>query len=211
MQKERKMAEKKRIFLMRHARPELPGDGRIYYGQTDYPLCAAGAAAAKEVGSYLSGRIKFDYLYTSGMTRAVQTAALVAPYLEPVAERSLREINLGEWEGKGYDEVREEFKEIYEARGVKFAETAPPGGESFFELQGRTVPAFKKIISSRDSGNILIVAHGAAIWSIAAYYFGFDLNDMFFFPQDYCGIHVAEEACGRLKLCRYNWSPSLQL
>lgn len=204
------MTAKKRFFLMRHARPQLPGDGRVYYGQTDYPLSREGIAEAERTGAALSGSIKFDCLYTSDMTRALQTAELAAPYLEPHIVPELREISLGKWEGKGYDEVRSEFREIYEARGVKFAETAPPEGESFLELQKRTVPAFEDIMSRHESGSILIVAHAAVIWSITAHFFSLDLNEMFFFPQDYCGIHVAEEYSGRLRLCRYNWSPTLR-
>ncbi len=204
------MAEKKRVYLMRHAKPELPMNGRVYYGQTDYPLSAHGIAAAEEVGEYLKGKITFDYLYASDMIRAQQTARLVAPYLPITTVPALREVNLGEWEGRGYDEVREQFREIYEARGVKFAEVAPPGGETFGELQRRTVPAFEEILSARRSGAILIVAHGAAIWSIMARCFGLDLNDMFFFSQDYCGIHVLEPANGRMRIYQYNWLPLLK-
>ena len=204
------MAEKRRVYLMRHAKPELPMTGRVYYGQTDYPLSAQGIAAAEEVGEYLKGKITFDYLYASDMIRAQQTARLVAPYLPITTVPALREVNLGEWEGRGYDEVREQFREIYEARGVKFAEVAPPGGETFGELQRRTVPAFEEILSARRSGAILIVAHGAAIWSIMARCFGLDLNDMFFFSQDYCGIHVLEPANGRMRIYQYNWLPLLK-
>lgn len=204
------MAEKKRVYLMRHAKPELPMNGRVYYGQTDYPLSAHGIAAAEEVGEYLKGKITFDYLYASDMIRAQQTARLVAPYLPITTVPALREVNLGEWEGRGYDEVREQFREIYEACGVKFAEVAPPGGETFGELQRRTVPAFEEILSARRSGAILIVAHGAAIWSIMARCFGLDLNDMFFFSQDYCGIHVLEPANGRMRIYQYNWLPLLK-
>ena len=204
------MAEKKRVYLMRHAKPELPMNGRVYYGQTDYPLSAQGIAAAEEVGEYLKGKITFDYLYASDMIRAQQTARLVAPYLPITTVPALREVNLGEWEGRGYDEVREQFREIYEARGVKFAEVAPPGGETFGELQRRTVPAFEEILSARRSGAILIVAHGAAIWSIMARCFGLDLNDMFFFSQDYCGIHVLEPANGRMRIYQYYWLPLLK-
>ena len=56
----------------------------------------------------------------------------------------------------------------------------------------------------------LIVAHGGAIWSIVARLFGLDLNDMFFFPLDYCGIDVVEPSCGRWRLVRYNWTPETE-
>lgn len=204
------MAENKRIYLMRHARPELPFGGRVYYGRTDYPLSEEGREAASRVGAFLRGRIKFDALYTSGMKRAVETASLVVPEMEGTAVPELREIDLGEWDGRSYDEVRDQFREIYEKRGMKFASTAPPGGETFEELQRRAVPAFEKILAAHESGNILIVAHGGAIWSITARLFGLDLNDMFFFALDYCGINVVEPSCGRMRLVRYNWTPEAE-
>ncbi len=204
------MAEGKRIYLMRHAKPELPFGGRVYYGSTDYPLSSEGRTAAAALGERLRGRITFDALYTSGMRRAVETASLVSPGVAVTVFPELREVDLGEWEGRSYDEVRGQFREIYERRGAQFAGTAPPGGESFEDMQRRTVPAFERIASAHESGNILIVAHGGAIWSIIASLFSLDLNDMFYFPLDYCGINVVEPSCGRMRLVRYNWTPDTE-
>ena len=204
------MSENRQIYLMRHARPELPFGGRVYYGQTDYPLSADGKTAAAALGSALAtGGISFSRVYTSDMLRAKETAALALPGFTATEVPAFREINLGEWEGRGYDEVRTEFKEIYEARGAKFASVAPPGGENFIQLQQRTVPAFEELRAAFPGENLMIVAHGAAIWSIMAHYLRLDLNDMFFFTQDYCGIHMLEERCGRLRLLKYNWTPAL--
>ena len=47
------MAESKRIYLMRHAKPELAFGGRVYYGKTDFPLSAEGRAAAAALGGHL--------------------------------------------------------------------------------------------------------------------------------------------------------------
>ena len=205
------MAESKRIYLMRHAKPELPFGGRVYYGRTDFPLSEEGRAAAAKLGEALRGKVTFDALYTSGMKRAVETASLVVPEMEGKTVPELREVDLGEWDGRSYDEVREQFIEIYEKRGTKFASTAPPGGETFEELQHRAVPAFEKILSAHAGGNILIVAHGGAIWSIVSHLFGLDLSDMFFFPLDYCGIDIIEPSCGRMRLVRYNWTPFAEM
>lgn len=203
------MTDRKIIYLMRHAKPELPYGGRVYYGQTDYPLSQEGLRSAAEVGNYLKGKIDFDYVYASDMTRAKQTAELAAPGKEIRIAPELREVNLGAWEGRSYDDVRAQFTEIYEARGAKFAEVAPPGGETFVEMQRRTVPAFEKIVASHKSGRILIVVHGGTIWTISAKIFGYDLNDMYFFLVDYCGISVLEAMFGRYRLCQHNWRPGL--
>lgn len=201
------LAAEQTIYLMRHAKPELPGGGRIYYGRTDYPLCAEGAEAAEELARFFRGRLKFSRVYSSGMTRADQTARIIAPGSAITAEPALREIDLGEWEGRSYDEVRGQFSEIYERRGADFASVAPPGGETFKEVQRRTMPAFEKIAAEAGPGNILVVAHGAVIWTIMSGLFGLDLNDMFFYALDYCGINILEPSCGRMKLVKYNWAP----
>ena len=94
------MAESKRIYLMRHAKPELPFGGRVYYGRTDFPLSAEGRAAAARLGEHLRGRITFDALYTSGMKRAVETASLAVPGMTGTSVPELREVDLGDWDGR---------------------------------------------------------------------------------------------------------------
>ena len=210
MNRETHKKEERIVYLMRHAKPDLPHNGKIYYGDTDFPLCEEGRQRAAAVGLKLRTELDVKHCFTSDMQRAKETAELVFPGASATEVPGLREINLGEWETRTYDEVRSEFTELYETRGACFASVAPPGGETFTELQNRTVPAFEEILAANPDGDIFIVAHGAVIWSIMSYCFNFDLNDMFFFPQDYCAVHAIKESCGQKKLIRYNWTPELR-
>ena len=176
---------------MRHAKPAVPRGGRTYYGVTDYPLSDEGRSDAAKAANVLSG-LHFDAVYVSPLTRARQTAELALPNRDFVTVDDLHEINLGAWEGRGFDEVREEFAELYERRGKAFADVAPPGGETFRELQRRAVPAFDAIVEAHRGESVIIVAHAALIWSIIADKLHLDLNDMFFFVLDYCGMHILE-------------------
>ncbi|MDO4988344.1 MAG: histidine phosphatase family protein [Synergistes sp.] len=193
---------------MRHAKPSLPFGGRVYYGQTDFPLSDEGESDARMIADAVKDT-GFDAVYSSDLCRAVRTAKIVAPDLHINTTPMLREIDLGDWEGKSYDEVREEFKEIYDSRGSDFTKIAPPRGETFAQLQVRSVKAFNEIADHHKSGRVLIVSHGAFIWSVVSHIMGLNLSDMFFYPLDYCGIHFIEERCGRLGLIRYNWRPGL--
>ena len=195
------------IYLMRHAKPVVPFGGRAYYGASDYPLSQEGITAAKKVGDQIN--IKFDSVFASNMTRALHTAELVVPKAKVNVISELREINMGDWEGRSYDEVREEFKEIYEKRGCDFGHTAPPNGESFCEVQKRALAAFQKIIGEHGGEKILIIAHGCVIWTLFAHYFNIDINNMMFYRQEYCGTHIFENAAYGMKLIRYNWMPVL--
>ena len=114
-----------------------PFGGRVYYGKTDFPLSAEGRAAAAALGGHLRGRIKFNALYTSGMTRAVETASLAVPGMAGTAVPELREVDLGDWDGRSYDEVRDQFREIYERRGARVRAHRAAGRR---ELRGDAAP-----------------------------------------------------------------------
>lgn len=199
-----------KIFLVRHARPELPHGGRVYYGHTDYPLSETGIQTAKRLNRDLDS-IEFSRVYASDLERARHTAELTAPGNTPdiIVTPELREIYMGEWEGKSYDEVRAEWEEIFEKRGAEFDKVPPPGGESFVVLQKRAVLAFKKILEESPSGNILVISHAAFIWSVMCHYFAFNLKELFFYPLDFCGLHLLHNTQGNLRMIRYNWNPRL--
>ena len=193
---------------MRHAKPELPHNGKLYYGQTDYPLAKEGVESAAAFASELKD-IKIDHVFSSNLTRAYHTAKIITGDtidIEKIDE--LSEINLGEWEGRSFDEVRATWNDLYEKRGSSFSLVAPPGGESFVDLQKRAVSAFDKILTRCQSGNILVVAHGGVIWTLMSHYFDFKLDNIFFYPMDYCGLHVLTRSNGIMRLTRYNWALS---
>ena len=197
------------IYLVRHGRPQLPY-ARMYYGRMDYPLSPEGEAQAEALGAAIGG-MKFAHVYTSAMVRARQTLLLARPDLYAKAKpvEALNEINLGDWEGKTFDEVRSEWEQIYEARGRDFAHVAPPRGECFADVQKRTVPAFEKILKECPGGDILVVAHCGAIWTLICHYCGLDLNDIFYFLMEYCGVNKLQRTDGLMRLLKYNWSPTL--
>lgn len=202
--------EKQKIYLIRHAKPDLPHNGKLYYGSTDYQLSEEGILMARELSDVLKG-LEVGAVFSSDLKRAIDTAeiSLSGRLCDIKQVRGLREIHLGEWEGRSFDEVRSNWNELYEKRGTSFDSVGPPGGESFKDLQKRTVPAFEEILKNNPSGDILVFAHGGVIWTLMCNYFGFKLNDIFFYPMDFCGIHLIERDGDFMKLKKYNWSPNL--
>ena len=45
--------EKQKIYLIRHAKPDLPHGGKLYYGSTDYSLSEEGVMMAKRLAEAL--------------------------------------------------------------------------------------------------------------------------------------------------------------
>jgi broad specificity phosphatase PhoE len=209
-----------RIFLVRHGKPEFPDDRSYIYGQTDFPLSKAGRKQAKKLGKALSS-IPMQRIISSDLARAMLTADIVAKFQDKELCRverdpSLREINMGEWDGVAKEDVEEGFTDIFRMRGEDIVRVSAPGGENFLDLQERGSAAFERITESSEGlENILIVAHGGIIWSIVSKFFDIPLGDLFRFGLDHCGLHLIEH-CGKTKrewgkyrLIRYNWSPEL--
>jgi broad specificity phosphatase PhoE len=207
------------IYMLRHGKPLFP-DGRSYiYGWTDYPLSPLGKEQAKNIGAALSS-VRFDRVISSDLSRAAETADIVAASQRPPipnVERDpdLREINMGEWDGKAAAEIKENYVDIFRERGLDLANVAAPGGETFVRLRERAMKAFERITrASEELSNILLVAHGACMWSVISGIFGIGLGDIFRFGLDHCAVHLIEyrptpTQWGNYRLIRYNWTPDV--
>ncbi|MDR3354090.1 MAG: histidine phosphatase family protein [Synergistaceae bacterium] len=207
------------IFMMRHGMPEFPDDRDYVYGQTDYPLSAAGEDQARRAGLALENT-GMQRIVSSDLLRAVRTAEIVAEAqrenaCEVEQDQGLREIHMGYWEGLPVDDVEIRFRDEFLRRGRDIANVAPLGGESFVRLQERGVKAFDRIINdSPGLERILLVAHAGILWSIVSDMFGLPIGGIFNYAHDYCGLHIIERRFGdaaarwgNYRLVRYNWFP----
>lgn len=147
------------IHLMRHGLPDYTVTDKSPTGQADPPLCDLGRSQTQAIARELSER-NFHSIWTSDLKRAKETADLMAEVLGcPVyVDPDLREINVGEWEGLSFAEIREKYPAEYEARGEYPLIYAPPGGESFLDLSKRAVRTYEKI-QSREQGRVLLITH----------------------------------------------------
>ncbi len=150
-------AVRRRVYLMRHGDVAyFDADGRPL-PPDDVPLTEAGRAQAEAARAALAGE-RLDRVVTSGLRRTVETAALVAPGIEPETVPELRELRGGRLDALPEGEVEQAF--------VGFFEGAVPesrrflGGESVGELLDRVYPAFDALVADRDWNTLLMVLHG---------------------------------------------------
>lgn len=144
------------ICIIRHGRTEL-NKANVLQGRSDYPLNDEGIRQAKEAAKMLES-IKFDYVYSSPLIRAVQTAEIVAPGQEIVLDDRLIEMDYGQYEGTDLrnmpDEIRIFFSDFVH-------NPAPDGMEQLAEVISRTGAFLEELHSIR--GNILISTHAIAM------------------------------------------------
>lgn len=175
---------KKNIYLIRHGEIETNGENR-YIGVIDLPLNINGIAEAKKLKVFFQD-VSLDKIYCSDLQRSVQTAEIIAEkkitQIEKLSE--LREINMGNWEGKTFREIKEKFPKEFNARLDEIENFKPNGGESFKECQLRAISIFNKIAETNNK-NVVIVAHAGINRSILAYLLGMPLKNIFKFQQNY--------------------------
>jgi probable phosphoglycerate mutase len=158
-----------RVVLIRHGETDWNRDRRIQ-GQTDTPLSALGRRQALAIGQRLK-RERFTAIYASDLQRAWDTAQAIgqatlaerpdAP--QPVADRRLREMDFGEWEGKTSAEIAASHPEAHARSKHRDADFRIPGGESFRDLYERTVDAVTSLVDAHPGGTLCVVAHGGIL------------------------------------------------
>lgn len=164
------MTAETNIFLLRHGETEWNHQNRMQ-GNQDSPLTANGRAQALGVKKSLE-RFVIEQAYVSPLGRAVETAAIILQdrEMDAVVANSLREINLGPWEGKTCKEAALSHPVEYNAFWRQPDRFSLRGAETFHELQHRVVGELGSIFDKGRSSNILVVSHWMAIKVALAYY-----------------------------------------
>ena len=114
--------------------------------------------------------VPFQAVFSSQLSRARSTAAIIAGFLNlPVfVDNRLREIELGEWEGELFTEIREQFPEKVKERLTNAARTRTPGGESAMEVAQRMAEAADDIANCHPGEDVIVVGHGFSLCVLAA-------------------------------------------
>ncbi len=172
----------KRLFLIRHGETRQHRE-KIFLGQSDVPLSDRGREQASEAAAELIRHdLSADRIYASDLSRAADTADIIKDRLERdrkentrigtdikvIPDPRLREMSLGEWDGRFIREIREKYPEEYEKRGAdllkyKFGNDS----ENYYDLQYRAMKGFESILErergSKGDRDIVIVSHMGVI------------------------------------------------
>lgn len=156
------------IVMIRHTSVDVPR-GHCY-GHYDVGVSAQFDKEAQLLKQRLQN-FNPDKVWSSPLTRCTSLAKAV--YATPQTDDRLKELNYGAWENKRWSEinVKEDADWIYEKPSI-----APPKGESFLELQQRTVEFFKENFEKPKNEKVAIFAHGGVLRSILAYHLKMPLS-----------------------------------
>ena len=167
-----------RLLIVRHGLSITNRDKR-YTGQTDVPLAPIGYLQGEAVSDYILKNYKVDAVYASDLCRAADTLRSLAEGLSlPLqTRRDLREIHLGDWEGKTYEEVKVLYPETYALLKTARHLARYDGGESYAEAYARAKNAFLSIAAENEGRTVAVCSHGGTIRLFLAVVLGFSLEE----------------------------------
>jgi broad specificity phosphatase PhoE len=147
------------IILARHGETAW-NTAQIFRGRVDVPLSDAGLDQAERLGEYLSGE-KIDVIYSSPLSRAVQTAGPIARYQELDVNTidNIIDIDYGEWQGIPSAEVKEKYPELYQDWLDTPEQVRMPAGESLEDVRRRALPFLEDAVMRCGEGRIVLVSH----------------------------------------------------
>lgn len=158
------------LVLVRHGQSLWNLQNR-FTGWVDVPLTPQGEAEARAAGEKLRD-YAFDVAYTSALTRAQRTLALIqesmGKEIPTIRDEALNERHYGDLQGMNKDEMREKYGEEQVHIWRRSFDVPPPNGEALKNTADRTIPFFERCILGdlRHGRNVLVVAHGNSNRSI---------------------------------------------
>jgi len=147
------------ILLIRHGLTSWNEEKR-FRGRADVPLSDIGLAQGRALAQRLAPE-PIDAVYTSPLTRAVETAKAVAePHgLEPAVLERLIDIDYGEWEGRLEAEVQAAQPDLYRAWLEDPSLIQPSRGESLSDVEGRIAGLLGDVSHDWPAGRVALVSH----------------------------------------------------
>ena len=183
-----------RLLLARHGQSEW-NQVRRFQGVNDVGLSDTGRAQAEALGRAVRRGYRVAAAYVSPMRRALETAeiALAGTAIPRVPLPDLRELSLGEWEGRTVDEVRALHGDPFHAWVRAPLDCPPPGGEALPEVSARVQRAIARIGEDHRNGDdVLVVAHGGVISVYLCQLLGVSFNALWRLRIDNGSLSIAE-------------------
>jgi len=163
------------VAFLRHGSTAWNEEGRMQ-GRRDIPLSERGRAAVRawRLPVAFAGPATASAKWLSSpLSRAVETAEILSGGV-PQCEPALIEMDWGQWEGFGLDELRRRFGDEFarnEAAGLDFR---PPGGESPRDVRDRVVRWLGEIAARPEP--VVAVTHKGVLRAVLAAATGWDMT-----------------------------------
>ncbi len=149
------------VVLVRHTSVAVPKG--TCYGWSDVPLAPTFEAEAEVTKGALRG-LRFDKVFSSPLTRARKLAEYCG-YADAVIDDRLKEMNMGDWEMKPFDEISDGNLQRWYDDFMHFSTT---NGEGFPDMY-RRVSSFLDELGGHPYERVAVFAHGGVLMCAGIY------------------------------------------
>lgn len=193
-----------RVFLVRHGQSEA-NLTRHYAGQSDVKLTDLGLQQAAAIRPVLKD-ISFDRVFSSDLSRAVDTQKQVLPGYTAEQTPLLREISVGNLAGKSIVEFWASHGS--DSQTVKYRDYTPYGGENMQMLDAR-VRRFMDTLESLSCENVAVFAHRGVLISFLRNILDSKAFNIDIIQCDNCAVFVLEYNGNNWRILALNYGKKL--
>jgi broad specificity phosphatase PhoE len=195
------------IYLVRHC--ATSNDGAPYpilLGQRhNYGLSDRGRAQAAVLTEYFSGK-DVSAIYASPAERAVETAAAVPTEGETTYCTSLKEADMGSWEGCIYADIQRTVPEQFSAHLRDPGTYGWPGGETLVDVCRRGMRFLEKLAVDHHNERVVVVTHKYVCRAVLTHLMGVPMHRAREIDQDPGCVNVIRVFQGTMSLVAVNYT-----
>ena len=180
------------IYIVRHGQTEWNLLGKTQgHGNSD--LTPKGIEQAELLADSMT-KYPIDYIYSSDLGRAYQTAEIIGNKLNIEVEKTeaLREMTFGTWEGRIIKDIIEEDPELYKMWRNEPHLAKIPQGETLSQIKERTDAFIKEINEKYDGKHIVLVTHSLCARIMLLSFLDSDVKNIYRINQANTALNIIE-------------------
>lgn len=180
------------FYIVRHGQTNWNILGRTQgHGNSD--LTKKGLEQAKELADAIVD-YPIDYIYSSDLGRAVQTAQIIANKLNLDVKKTsaLREMGFGIWEGLLIEEIKRDHLDTYNIWRNEPHLVNIEGGENLHIIKERTDKFIEELNKKYDNKHILLVSHSVTVRAMLLSFLGSSMQNIYRIKQDNTALNIVE-------------------
>jgi broad specificity phosphatase PhoE len=200
-----------KLILIRHGHVQGISPER-FRGRAELPLTDLGRREAELTAARIAASWRPAAIYTSPMSRAVDTGAAVGkPFgLSPSAMPGLNDIDYGDWQGLTTDEARARWPGELDTWYRHPDWAALPHGEALQPVLARVVAALREVVRNHPDDTVVLVAHDSVNRVLLLHVLELPLSRYWRFKQSPCCINELDFAADGFTILGINQTDHLR-
>ena len=180
------------FYIVRHGQTNWNILGKTQgHGNSD--LTKIGESQAEELAEAMV-KYPIDFIYSSDLGRAVQTAQIVGEKIGIDVEKTsaLREMGFGVWEGLLIEEIKKDHAGTYDTWRNDPHLVNIPEGETLHVIKERLDNFIKEINEKYDNKHILLVSHSVTVRVMLLSFLNSGMENIYRIKQDNTALNIVE-------------------